>query len=196
MNTIDAFILVGGKSARMGRDKASILIDGVSMVDRGIETLKIALSDTRITLVGGSNAEIADNHVGRGPWGGFESALSNSVAEWTFVMACDYPLMSPSVIKLLISRIADEIDAVVPRQADGKLQPLCAIYRTNVCLAEATIILAEDETPSLRILFDKVRTLTVPFADIEQLPDAEHSFLNVNTVNDLDKAISLLEARR
>ena len=205
MNSIDAFILVGGRSSRMGRDKASIVINGKSLVERSIDCIGKALGNVSISIVTRSGQQassisvnvpiIFDHHQDRGPWGGVEAALSRSNAEWTFIMACDYPLMSPDVIKFLVENVSDEFDAIVTRQTDGKLQPLCALYRTSICAAAVSAILAENETPPLRVFFEKVRTRVIPITAFAHLADAENCFLNVNTEADLDKAISLLEVR-
>ena len=205
MNSIDAFILVGGRSSRMGRDKASIVINGKSLVERSIDCVGKALGNVSISVVtrSGQRASsinvtvpiIFDHHQDRGPWGGVEAALSKSEAEWTFIMACDYPLMQPDVIKFIVENVSDEFDAIVPRQADGRLHPLCALYRTRVCAAAVTSVLTDNETPPLRVLFEQVRTSVLPFTAFAHFADAKNCFLNVNTEADLDKAISLLEER-
>ena len=198
MNNIEAFILVGGRSSRMGRDKASILINGISMAERTAWCIKGAIPNGRITLIGGNSvhAQLVDEHPGRGPWSGLGTALSNSRSTWTFVMACDYPLMSSDVIRSITAKASDEVDAIVPTQADGKLQPLCSMFRTDSCRAMVQSVLAGDTTPPLLTIFDKVRTHVLPFADLVHLVDAEIAFLNVNCEADLEKAVLLLEARQ
>lgn len=202
MNSIDAFILVGGRSSRMGRDKASTMIGGMSMIERGINAIKTALSDVEISLVDAGKTRsqlfgcrlVIDANGGRGAWSGLDAALSHSRAEWTFVLACDYPLMLPEIVRIITEKRSDEFDAIVPKQPDGLLQPLCAMYRTSVCAKLAASIMANDTVPPLRMIFDNARTCIVPFRSFEDLTGAENAFLNVNTKADLEKAVLLLDA--
>jgi len=201
---MDSFILIGGKSSRLGRDKAFVEVAGEALVSRAIRTVEAALPGSRISLSAGSETQfpahllfglsrpiVFDLHPGFGAWSALETALGYARGEWIFVFACDLPNVSSDLIRLLVSRRSDEIDAVVPRQADGRLQPLCAFYRVKT----VTSMLAKTFTgscspPPLNGIFDELRTRVVEFAELSHLANADALFANVNTPDDLDVAIS------
>jgi len=198
MTSIDAFILIGGKSSRMGMPKHKIEIGGSTMLNLAIERTHDALPHSTIRLVSEHDKQadetdyeiVCDLHQNRGAWSGVHTALTNSTCEWTFVIACDYPMMSASVIRTLAIYTDGKVDAVVPLQTDGRPQPLCAFYRSEVCLKIVNEVLERDETPPLRVIFDKVRTRTVAF---EYFAVDKDVFLNVNSPEDLEKARRLFE---
>jgi molybdopterin-guanine dinucleotide biosynthesis protein A len=198
-NQIDSFILIGGRSSRFGSPKALLKLDGQPLLDRTAETLTAALPETRITLVAsapeqflglGTNLPfIFDLYPERGPVGGLHAALAYARTEWIFVTACDYPFISIELLQFLKSQIDDNHDAIVPIQPDGRLQPLCAFYRTKPCLKTIEEMVQPNRpTPPLRTIFDHVRVCLVPFEEISHLPDAENFFLNINTPSDLNSA--------
>jgi molybdopterin-guanine dinucleotide biosynthesis protein A len=75
---------------------------------------------------------IADLRPGFGAWSGLHAAVAYSRSEWALVLACDYPFVTSDLLTLLAGFASKECDAVVPVQPDGRLQPLCALYRAAV----------------------------------------------------------------
>ncbi|HVF46691.1 MAG TPA: molybdenum cofactor guanylyltransferase, partial [Pyrinomonadaceae bacterium] len=145
---IDAFILVGGRSSRMGRDKATLELDGVTLVDRAAATITKAFDPSSIVLVASGPEQVLsifghehsfrfvfDVYPDRGPFGAIHAALANARTSWIFVMACDLPLVTPDLLHVLSEYLADDVDAVASVQPDGKPQPLCAFYRVESCRA-------------------------------------------------------------
>ena len=86
---------------------------------------------------------------------GLHAALAYAQSEWLLAIACDYPFLTSELIIKLSSKISDDFDAVVPRQSDGRLQPLCAFYRVKLCLkfVEKTLE-SKRATPPLRSIFE------------------------------------------
>jgi penicillin-binding protein 1C len=80
-----------------------------------------------------------------------------------------------------------DTDAVVPRQPDGRPQPLCAFYSTVRCLELAARLLDEGERRP-RVLLQQARTRWVAPRELADLRDAELFFLNVNTPEDYERA--------
>ncbi|MBL8185942.1 MAG: hypothetical protein JNK51_13560, partial [Blastocatellia bacterium] len=75
-------------------------------------------------------------------------------------------------------------DAVVPMQANGRAQPICALYRRATCLAAADeLIRGEDQ--SLHALLERIRVRPVPFSSFELIANSKDPFMNVNTPEDL-----------
>lgn len=199
MNTIDAFILIGGKSSRMGEPKHLIEIHGTTMLDLILDQVRFALPESRVRLVTSAGIDtvtsgveyVKDVFADRGAWSGVHAALVNSKSEWTFVIACDFPLISSSLIRNLALFVNEHTDTVIPRQPDGRPQPLCAFYRTTVCRKLANSILSSGETPALLSMSDSVRTKFVAF---EECGTHKNEFLNANSWQEVEKAVSLLDA--
>jgi molybdopterin-guanine dinucleotide biosynthesis protein A len=127
----------------------------------------------------------------RGALGGIHAALSQSQSEWTIILACDYPFVTNELLKRLagICLYETEASAIAPIQSDGRVQPLCAFYQVAPCLKAVNKLLAESgKTPPARRLLDSVKTRTVDFAKISDLPCAEFFFENVNTPADFVRA--------
>ena len=90
------------------------------------------------------------------------------------------PFFDVSVAQTLCDHLSDEVQAVVPALPDGKLEPLCAFYRSDVAsIAEACLRL---EKRAIRALLDRLRTVYVSF-------EPSRSFLNVNTPEDYAKIL-------
>lgn len=184
----------------MGEPKHLIEIGGVTMLERTVGTIRRTMPSSSIRIVSSSSIEFADDDLrivfdiyrDRGAWSGLHAALANSSSEWTFVIACDYPLMSGRVIERLAGLRDHDVDAVVALQADGRPQPLCAYYRTSICREVAESLIVADGTPAIRAMYDMVRTKFVAFAD---LGVDSSVFMNVNSREDLEKARSLFESR-
>src|SRR4051812_39779343 len=191
MRDLDGFILTGGASHRMGSDKASLELGGRNFVERIYAALG-SISE-RISLVGGREGAarpawpvVPDIHVKWGALGGLHAALSACRAEWAAVVACDLPFVTGDLFVRLAS-LRENFDAVVPVQADGRLQPLCSLYRAPVCLARAGDLIAAGERRP-RTLLDHVRARKVAHQELSDLGGAERFFVNVNTPDDYRNA--------
>jgi molybdopterin-guanine dinucleotide biosynthesis protein A len=128
------FVLVGGASARMGRDKALLPFRGRALVDHVAR--QVAEAAGSVVLVGHPEryahlpyALIADEYPGRGPLAGIHAALGASRADWNLVVACDMPgLTAPFLRQLLARAEAGAADCVAARSPAGLPEPLCAVY--------------------------------------------------------------------
>jgi molybdopterin-guanine dinucleotide biosynthesis protein A len=209
MNT-EAFILVGGRSSRFGRYKAIADIAGKSIVAKTVETIREALSSPRITLVAASDDQVLtifgtaeplpflfDVYPGRGPFGAVHAALAYTQTAWVFIAACDFPFLSSELLQRLCSFITGEVDAVVPIQKDGEVQPLCAFYRRDPCLAAAEQPLVNNQpTPPVKVILEKVRTRYVSFEKLEDLPGSENFFINMNSADDYERAVKIANSSK
>lgn len=197
--TILAYIQAGGRSSRMGSDKAWIEFGGRPMIARVLDAAKRALPGLAIVIDAGNPLReryrrlaedngarlIADLHDRLGPLGGIHTALSDCrQGESAFILACDLPLISAEFIALL-ARIhaSGDFDLTLPVNSDGRLQALAGIY-SPACLPAAARML---DRRMLRVdgLCPLVRTRRVEFAEFSQLPDAGRLLANVNTPEDL-----------
>jgi len=135
--SMEAFILAGGASSRMGREKALLELDGVPMAMRLANLLWPLVS--QVTLVGPPQKFVdlplrvqADDQAELGPLGGIATALRVSRADWNLVIGCDLPFLSREWLTHLIQRAQKCAgDAVLPLNESGQAEPLCAMYRTR-----------------------------------------------------------------
>lgn len=203
---IEAFILVGGRSVRFGRDKATFQFEGATLAERTAETIKIALSPTYTRLVAANDSQLSgpsplasglpvvfDLSDGRGPVGGLQAALAYARTEWALVLGCDFPFISIELLRCLATLITEDFDAVAPVQPDGQTQPLCTFYRVKPCLNVINDIFDQGRpAPALKYILDQVRTRFVRFEELADLPNSANLFLNLNTPEDFKNAVKIL----
>src|SRR5688500_815062 len=131
MTDIEAFILIGGRSSRLGTHKAFVNVGGRTLAQRAYDVVRRSYPDARTTMVAGNSLQfgieaivmavpfIFDLYEGRGPLGGVHAALAHAQTPWIFVLACDYPFVSADLIRLIRDRVEDKFGAIVPEQQDG-----------------------------------------------------------------------------
>ncbi|HWC15439.1 MAG TPA: molybdenum cofactor guanylyltransferase [Terriglobales bacterium] len=182
------FLLAGGKSSRMGADKAFIQIGGCTLLDRGVQVLAVVCSGVAVV---GDVAKFANHNVAViediyrdcGPLAGIHAALSQSPAEFNLVLAVDMPLVSPELLEFLFEQ-AENSDAIVTVvRIDRGFQPLCAVYR------RAFAAVAEDALKAGKHKIDALfSTVPVRIVEENELLKAGFSarlFANLNTPEDL-----------
>jgi len=190
--TISAAVLLGGRSSRMGRDKAHLPVAGVAAATR-IGRLLAGLFDDVILVGGDAPADAPGRRVSDvdGPvcaLRGLVSALDAARTPRLLVVATDLPLLS---VDLLLALVAfPEADAVVPRSTDG-VHPLCALYARDTVLPTARAHLRAGRL-KLRDLLDAIDTIDIAPADLRLLDSASRALTNVNTPADLTTLESLL----
>ncbi len=116
----------------MGRDKARLPFRGGDLA--GAVAAEVALAAGNVTLVGHPDLPgIADRYPGEGPLGGILTALHHSSTDWNLIVACDMPEISAGFLTGLVAHaMQSQADVVLPFDADGRPQPLCAVYRRRV----------------------------------------------------------------
>jgi len=200
MLDVEGFILVGGRSSRMGTDKARLQFGGQTSVERIAAELRPITA--RVSLVGRGPAGfdpdlriVPDTHEQWGALGGIHAALGACAADWALIVACDLPFVTRDLCSRLLTFSQPESpDAVVPIQPDGRTQPLCALYRREPCLLKAEELIGSGEhTP--RALLASVKTRWVRPEELIDLPGAENFFFNVNTPQDYERAKQIMSLR-
>jgi len=186
---IEGFILTGGASRRMGRDKASLELGGSRFLERIARQLREVAKSVR--TVGAKEAagdlpNVADVYKSWGALGGLHAALNACRAEWAAVVACDLPFITGELF-VRLALLRENFDVVIPVQPDGRVQPLCALYRKAACLRVArTLIETGERRP--RALIEHTRTRRVAPQELADLPGAHLFFTNVNTPEDYEEA--------
>ena len=132
------YVLAGGRSSRFGRNKALADVDGKPMALHVADRIRPVVDS--IALVGPAIAYqdlglrvIEDSLDGFGPVAGILAAVEDSAAPWILVVACDLPNIRPQFLEMLFRRAeSSSVDAVIPLAADGREQPLCAVYNKSM----------------------------------------------------------------
>jgi len=189
MESIEAFILAGGESRRMGTDKSRLLFDGQSFSHRIANTLLEVASEVTIVGQGSEDPRIkstSDVYPQWGALGGVHAALAGARTEWALVVACDLPFVTAELFRRLAA-LRENHEAVVPIQKDGRPQPLCSLYRIDPCLGQAQELIIAGKRRPLDLL-ESVKTCWLPFADLQDLDGFEKFFLNINTPEDYYEA--------
>jgi molybdopterin-guanine dinucleotide biosynthesis protein A len=159
-------VLAGGQSRRMGSDKAALEIDGVTLLDRAVNTLGSVVPTVYVS-VGTAQSEdrlrnrhhlIADRFEDVGPAAGILSAHLHSPESAWLVVACDMPLLNKEVFQKLIMLRAPEQDATAWAHPESGLpEPLCAIYEPGTLAAFLEQVTARGD-PGPRAWLAKART--------------------------------------
>jgi molybdopterin-guanine dinucleotide biosynthesis protein A len=186
---VTAFILAGGKSARMGVDKAFVDFDGRTLLARVLDVARSVTSDVRIVgsheKFGAFAPVVEDVFRECGPLGGIHAALRASPAELNLMLAVDTPFVPELLLRYLIdhARSTPEARVVVPR-AGGRWQPLCAIYRRDFADAAENALRAGCNR--IDPLFDVVKTLVIEEEELTGAAFSPAIFRNLNTVEELE----------
>ena len=187
---VAAFILAGGKSTRMGADKAFVVIEGQSLLERALEVTRAVTSDVRIVGDAAKFAEFApvveDVFRGCGPLGGIHAALRASVAELNLMLAVDVPFVPAGLLEFLIARARGSAAMVTVPRTGGRWQPLCAVYRREfVDAAEKAL---QGGRYKIGTLFDLVPTLAISEGELGDAGFSAGMFRNLNTREELQAA--------
>ena len=177
-------ILAGGKNSRMKKNKALLVHDGKTFLERlvsefsGFDEILVGARNENQYDVHGLGAKVkvvADEFADRGPLEGIRRALCESRNEHVFVCAADMPFLTKAVPEYLSEFFCSDFECYVPC-VGGQIEPLCAVYKKSVLPAVERQI-ARGEL-KLSLLFESVPTKFIP---VEKSALEEKFFLNVNT---------------
>jgi molybdopterin-guanine dinucleotide biosynthesis protein A len=188
-------ILAGGKSLRMGRDKAFLELGGTAVIERvisalgGITERLIIVTDDPLKYAGYGLETASDIYPGVGVLGGIHTGLSYMREDSGFFCACDMPFINPDLVKFIIEK-RGRASAAVPR-VGGELEPLFAVYSKN-CLKPAEDAIKAGEKRIISF-FDNIKVKEIPEAEIKSIDPDLLSFMNLNTPEDLKRAGAIVE---
>ena len=179
---ITGVILVGGKSRRMGRDKAFLEVAGKPLIERVLQVF--TENFTQVILVGDREERFADYGLQvlpdiypGSPLGGLYTGLSHAVTDYIFVSSCDLPFPSGELLRYICS-LRNGYDAVVPTTANG-YEPLFALYSKS-CLGPIKALLDSGDYCAYAYL-PQVRVSYVAYEELAQFDKDRRAFLNINT---------------
>jgi molybdopterin-guanine dinucleotide biosynthesis protein A len=194
-----ALVLAGGRSTRMGRDKATLTFDGRTLLEHVLarlaplvdEALVVARPDQPLPTLPASVRLAHDEVLDQGPLGGLAAGLAAATSEALYVTSCDVPFLRPGVVRLLFERLGEADVAVA--EAEGRLHPLAAVYRRSV-LPQVRALLAEGRLRPV-FLYERVPTVRVPEADLRAVDPELATLANLNTPEDLTAARAFSRVR-
>jgi molybdopterin-guanine dinucleotide biosynthesis protein A len=180
----------------MGRDKATLMLAGETLLMRTVRTLKQVIDDVFVVgLRAPSSATevriVPDALPDFGPLAGILAALRAASTPYVLVVACDMPLLQPRLISFLLS-LAGSSQIIVPR-SERSLEPLHAVYAVE-CEAAIEACIAAGEH-AIRALFARVTTRIVEPDEWRPYDPDGVSTLNANTPEEW-QALSLRAADR
>ncbi len=212
LSDVAAFILAGGKSTRMGTDKAFVALEGRTLLARSLEVARSVTSDVRIVGSAEKFAAFApvveDLFSDCGPLGGIHAALRSSQNDLNLMLAVDLPLVSFALLQFLITRAKDSGAMVTaPRTQMSRAeistnnfspisaspttdsrphehwQPLCAVYRRDFAdIAEAAL---QAGRYKIDALFENGSVCSIGHAELELAGFSPNMFRNLNTPEDI-----------
>jgi molybdopterin-guanine dinucleotide biosynthesis protein A len=195
-----AVILAGGKSSRLGRDKASELLLGRTLLQRVIDRFDGLVDEYVVVRARGQTLPpiaapyrievVEDLYPETGPLGGIYTGLGAMRAPHAVVVACDMPLLQPALIAELL-RLAPEHDLVVPVSEDFP-QPLCAAY--SKAFIDAAKRQLDAGNYKITAVFGALKPLYLRPDDLRRFDPEGLSFQNVNREEDLQRVLALLKA--
>lgn len=185
--SMNAYILAGGKSSRMGTDKGLILFEGKAMILHVIEQLQPVFN--KLVIVS-NNPEyekfglevIPDLIKDIGPAGGIYTALKHSKSKLNFMVSCDMPFITKEAIEFTVKNV--DKNQIVLLENQGKLEPLFGIYSKD-CEA-VWLELIHQNTVKLQKMVASFELKTIPVENNEIFKAS--FFKNINTKEDFDNA--------
>ncbi len=183
-------ILAGGRSSRMGSNKALVSLNGQTVLAHILQQLKPHCGE--ILLVTNEPElfdiypvrVITDIYPRKGPIAGIHAALSSIAGDRLFLLSCDMPFVRPELMNYMLEQAA-AYDAVVP-VVGGQIQPTAAVYQQS-CLPYLTACLKNDKLKLTRI-FEKLFTLYIGETELGSFGAVEEMFFNANDPIALEKA--------
>jgi molybdopterin-guanine dinucleotide biosynthesis protein A len=183
MTDLTAFVLAGGKSTRMGRDKAFLPWADGTLLSHALKLLAEVTPNMRIVgdarKFASFGVVVEDIYPDRGPLGGIHAALTNTMTDMNLVLAVDLPLIESRFLQFMCSLARDAHATVTVPLADGLSQPLCAVYRREfVHVAEPALQAGRNKIDAL---FKKVKARIIEPDEFTRAGFSAAMFRNLNT---------------
>jgi molybdenum cofactor guanylyltransferase len=186
---VAGLLLTGGRSRRLGTDKALVRRDGETLAARGARVLA-AVCDPAVEVGPGVSGlpTVREEPVGSGPLAalvaGAAAVAARGERAGAVLLAVDLPFVEPPLLRLLIDlHHESDADAVVPRAA-GVLQPTCAVYGPDALVRAADLVAPGDR--SLRSLLDAIAVRVVDEGEWRAVA-AHRALDDVDTPGDLTR---------
>ena len=198
VNDVTAFILAGGRSSRMGTDKALLAFGGKSLLERALHTAA-AVADA-VFIVGprepyGRYGDVVEDvFPDCGPLGGIHAALCRTQTELNLMLSVDTPLMSSDFLAWLVEQARASSELIVVPEALGGPQPLAAVYRRSLqAMAEQAL---KNGDYKIGHLFPLAPTRYISEVEVRAAGFSPMIFRNANTSEEYEDLIQEAEGLR
>jgi len=194
-STRAAIILAGGRSSRMGTDKAALVVEGRTLLQRAVDAVSTLVDE--VVLVGAPGRplpaveasvplhRVDDPVEGEGPLAGIAAGLAAIEAPVALVVGCDMPWLQPALLELLLAHAEAGARLVVP-MSDGRPEGLCSAWRADAL----PVVRAHFEAGDRRVM-SVATDLEAARLDPDDYAEADpdgRSFRNLNTPEELARA--------
>jgi molybdopterin-guanine dinucleotide biosynthesis protein A len=189
IKNIDAFILSGGRSSRMGQDKSLLPFRGFETLiqyqyeklSKIFENVCISSKEDKFDFLQDKSALILDTHSISSPMIALEAICKSAKTQKVFIITVDTPLVSTHTIQTLIDKAwKNDTKITIAKDAQGRVHNLCGVFDTSI-LSDIQECISQD-IHKINYLVKKVGYEEIVFEDSEE-------FLNLNTPSDYQKAI-------
>ena len=191
-------ILAGGRSRRMGENKAEMVFRGEPLLARVARKVSPAVDE--LLVIGPQSLSplaprarvVEDALPAIGPLGGLYTALTTTTGARILLVACDMPFICPGLVKAMLAYAETHDDTdVVPLNTNRHIQPLHAVYSRR-CLPEVERAL-EASDHSLHALLAQLAVVAIDTDTVRREDPDGLSAFNVNTPDDWRQALRLDE---
>lgn len=201
-----AIILAGGTSKGFPQDKGTMLLDNKPLIRRVFdivdpivdEVIIVTSTQERVDLFSKLLPETTkfaiDNQKCKGPLIGAITGLEAAQGKYAIILPYDSPFVSEELATLLFDLCIGKT-AVIPRNPDNEIEPLCSVYQTKLVLETAKKV-AEEGATDLQTLVERLRGVRyLSTMVIEQIDSDLRSFFSVNGPVDLKRAAVMLQGK-
>ena len=195
MTSFSIILQAGGKSTRMGTDKALVPFLGRTLIGHILHQVAPLSDDIAIIANHPQPYEaygvpvFQDVYPDWGALGGLHAAVHHARRDLCLVLACDMPFIVPEFLSFLVEE-AEGFDAVIPiLEETGFTEPFRAVYRKTCLLHIEQAI--KNEKRRVNSFFDQVRVRYVNQVEIEAFDPALRTFFNINTPEELQRATEI-----
>jgi molybdopterin-guanine dinucleotide biosynthesis protein A len=194
---VTGFVLAGGRSSRMGSNKALLTFNGKLLIEHTRNILDSVCAKVFILgqreLYGRFGLCYEDVYPDCGPLSGIHAALLNS-QKWSLITAVDTPFITAEFLEYLVGRAVNSSAMVTAPCVGGHVQPLCTVFHHSFLpIVEAALKAGRYKVEPL---FPKDQTLILGEAEFGQFALAAEMFENLNTPEDLERARGRSTGRR
>ncbi len=193
---ITGVILAGGNNTRLpGINKALIRVGDESIfykiykIHKALFDEIIIVTNEPTLFIENGLFTVTDIFNVRSSLTGIHSGLFYSSNKHVFFSACDTPFLKTVLVETILAEIENKIDVVIPETSAGK-EPLCAVYSKN-CLKPIETQLFNNDY-KIQNFFKSLRIKKINEDTIKKIDPEMLSFLNINTQNDLERALKLM----
>ena len=183
-----ALILAGGDSRRMGQDKAVLVLDGETLLDRVTAAMRQVFPKVIVSVrqlrSGVEVPQVCDEPAASGPLAGLIAGLAQADTPWVFAVACDMPFVTRDVVTHLAA-LRQGFQAVVP-VVGGYHQPLAAFYAASSLETMRASLATGDR--SLRGTLERLDVRYVSEAELREFDPQLRSFFDLDTPQDFQAA--------